>query len=118
MKAFLRNYLDNKKAKEIYFFDCIDPTRYWLCAFGVIDSYIYKKNNKINPIRLISLIRALLYIIRKVLFDKKCVGVGVMGYGYNPEYWLSLSDKIGCKIEIVSSLVFEYRYHVIIKKIE
>ncbi len=116
MDALLKIFDENKFATEIYFFDCIDPLRYWLVSYGVIDSYIFPKRRRVTLGRFIGVLRAGFLILSNFLSDKSCMPVSEMGYGFSPDYWLKISMTKGYNIRIISSQVFEYRYNVVIKK--
>lgn len=116
MDELLKIFDENKYASEIYFFDCIDPLRYWLLSYSIIDSYIYPKRRRMTLGRLLGVLRASLLLLLNYLKDSTCMPVSVMGYGFSPNYWLKISEYKGYNIRLISSQVFEYRYHVVIKK--
>ena len=111
----------NKKARSFYLFDCVDPIRYNLMSLGI--SYLPNKikNNQSRLFRRTKYyVKRLLFAIRLIsgFFDHDFIRLGSsgMGYGHLPSFWLGLGDNLGIRTKIVSSRIYEYRFHVIYTK--
>jgi SAM-dependent methyltransferase len=118
-------YLDSKEIEEIidlfvasshmrsiFLFDTIDPDRYQLWSQGRIRYDHFFPSRK----------AILMLYLREIwsLFDGGYrdygIKIGEMGYGYRPHFWMDLAKKHHLKLEIISSLKYEYRYHVVLRK--
>lgn len=124
-RRFLDLFNNNIDAKALYLFDCVDHMRYSLLPFGI--SYlapIATMDSKKNWPLVVSLRLKFLRCIRGIAMalggysvNCKKLGGAKMGYGYLPKFWLDECRNRGFEIDIVSSRFFEYRYHVLIKKV-
>jgi cyclopropane-fatty-acyl-phospholipid synthase len=116
MTAFMQCFANNSVARELLFFDCIDPARYVLFASGLSGSYLRDRSStsRLAVLRTYRKLKALVDMLAGA--RSQCWSLGEMGFGYDTRYWHALERRCGFRIEIVSSLYFEYRYHVLIKK--
>ena len=124
MKLFLDIFKENNNSNSLFMFDCVDPVRYGLLAFGIsylpvvekrrgwVNSFLSSINR--HMIRLRQLARVYLGAGRKSV--TKLPGA-VMGYGYLPQFWIKEGAARGFEVDIVSSQLYEYRYHVALRKI-
>ena len=123
MHAFLQTFARNEKARALFLFDCVDPIRHKLTSLGI--SYLRWPDNP--PGTLKGLLRPAIRFYRLVRFSadvafgryvdtaNKLSGEG-MGYGYLPSFWNKTAELLNLDIDIVSSQLYEYRYHVALRK--
>jgi len=117
MNAFLDVFAANQAACSLYLFDCIDHLRYSMIGCG--SSYLAATPRKWKT-RLFEMAYRSWVALELALgwLGKPCrknYGVS-MGYGYLPRFWHRAAAARGLRIEIVSSQQFEYRYHVVLRK--
>lgn len=122
-RRFLQLFRDNPSARSLFLFDCVDPVRYAVLPFG--PSYLPRRP-ALRPrwrAGLMSLYREARRVATGVelilgLFDRRGVLLnrGRMGFGYHPCHWRELIEPLDLECEIVSSLLYEYRFHVIVRK--
>lgn len=121
LDRFLELFSRHERARALYLFDCVDPLRYALVPFGV--GY-YPAVRSTTPLRRwrrrmgltvrrcgVALVLTLGLLGRPA--QKMSIG---MGYGYLPAFWWRAASKRGLTLEIVSSQLYEYRYHVVLRK--
>jgi len=117
MNALLDVFAANQAARSLYLFDCIDHLRYLMLRFG--SSYLPAPPAKLPRQLILCVYRSGVAAgLALGLFSKACrkIGGASMGYGYLPWFWIQAAAVRGFDIEIVSSLHFEYRYHVVLRK--
>lgn len=119
IKKSIQIFKENSNAKVFAFFDTIDPVKYSVMNLGgsYRQEHIPKPGISAN-FKL--LIKRLLFSIKFTLgkYSKNQVYLDSvsMGYGYPPYVWLQISNEFGLDIELHSSKLYEYRYHVILRK--
>ena len=105
--------------RSYYMFDCVDPIRYRMMPVGIgYLSSAQTQNSMIAALRARSLrARAAFQLL---VGDSTRPAVPLrrpgMGWGYLPRFWAAEAAKRGLTIRFVSSLQYEYRYHVAIGK--
>ena len=121
LQRFLELFRNNEKARSLYLFDCVDPIRYFIWPFGL--SYLpeQKKQKSLRTyFRFAYRYARRAYVCMKLavgLLDSSEVKLGIgMGYAYSPNQWRSILKSFDLDCEIVSSMFYEYRFHVIIRK--
>lgn len=122
MGKFLDIFMSNENSRSIFLFDCLDPIRYNLVPFGI--SYLPTRHRNSGKLR--AVLRGAYRAAQRWLFSSRlALGLfnapvkklpGVMGYGYLPRFWLEAAAARGLHIDIVSSQLYEYRYHVALRK--
>lgn len=122
-QRFLQLFKDNPSARSLFLFDCVDPVRYAVLPFGL--SYLPARASKRSPMHA-TLWPIYLRVRRGIVGMKLALGFlgrsraklrgKGMGYGYTPSRWRSFLEPLGLECEIVSSLLYEYRFHVIVRK--
>ena len=118
LEDFIQVFWDNDHSRALYFFDCIDPVKYRFFSSRIIGSFSpYKKSNGLRPflVKIGQRLMACLYVISG-RYARQVESLGAMGYGVRPEFWYDVTKGLKVQIEIVSSAVFEYRYHVRLEK--
>jgi len=108
LKNFIENCLKNiTNDGYIAFYDVIHPLKYLYFKYNLI-------NNKGN---FINISRYVIQLFFHFFFENQPdIYLGEIGYGYYPIYFLDICKKNNLEIEFVSSIYYEYRYHVIIRK--
>lgn len=120
---FLTLFKNNDDAKSLFLFDCVDPIRYAAMQFGL--SYIPSVTSNSRGLR--DVVRYIRWRLRLIQFGLKLslgligrsnvkIGRVGMGYGYSPQVWHGLLSELNLRGEVVSSLFYEYRFHIIIRK--
>ena len=123
MTRFLRLFKANQLANSLFLYDCVDPVRYAFLPFGL--SYLHQPPSKRSYLR--ALLWPAFWRARRALaclklalgfFDKFGVRLGQasMGYGATPSQWRAILEPLNLNVEIVSSMAYEYRFHVIVRK--
>lgn len=110
LENFIRNasgYLN--KGGEIVFFDIIDPKLYYLWKIGWFSQDIISWN---------IFVRAYTGCVRRILAFLKNQPVDIIGNKHSPQMIKKISLRNGFQMEYVNSMYYEYRYHVILSKIE
>jgi SAM-dependent methyltransferase len=117
-------FANNEKARAFYLFDTVDPLRYRLLPLGI--SYAKPSGSAAAGARgWIVMARkfaakalATPGVVAAILSGRLGIRLGGpgMGYGYRPSFWHGLASRHGLDIEIVSSRLYEYRYHVLLRK--
>lgn len=116
----------NESARSFFLFDCVDPVRYAMLSCGT--RYQRESASRRTAAgraarRRLRVIVSLLQVARIVLSpgrlqrDWARLPDREMGYGYLPSFWLRQAHTQRLSIEIVSSRYYEYRYHVILRKL-
>jgi SAM-dependent methyltransferase len=123
LRRFLKIFNENPAARSLFMFDCVDPMRYSILPFGI--GYVTARQPKRTAIR--TMIWPAFWRVRRAIVGMKLAlgilgrpkaalgGIG-MGYGYTPSQWRQLIEPLGLTCDIVSSLLYEYRFHVIVRK--
>jgi SAM-dependent methyltransferase len=122
-RRFLQLFTENRSARSLFLFDCVDPLRFAVLPFG--SSYLPRVPTELPRWRA-GLTSLSLWAHRVMtgikimlgLFDRTGVLLerGRMGFGYHPHHWRELIESFDLHCEIVSSLFYEYRFHIIIRK--
>jgi SAM-dependent methyltransferase len=119
-------FASNQHADTFILFDTIDPLRYMLVGNGIsyLDTRPLKKRQPIkNLLRSIWSVKARFIAAFSVFRYGRDTETTIklnsiaMGYAHPPREWMLLADKHNLDVDIISSRYFEYRYHVILKKI-
>lgn len=124
LNRFLDMFTSNRQARSLYLFDCVDPLRHELLYQG-IGYHINPPDLQGSRGRVLAKL-VYRYGLRFVFAAKllsgyfsrnpvKLRGTG-MGYGYLPAFWVDAAKRRGLEIQIVSSRVYEYRFHVALRK--
>jgi SAM-dependent methyltransferase len=123
MDAFLAMFGQHGVARTLMLFDCVDPLRYALLTFGI--AYLPTKAGEgpiwrrlLRPLRMWQRRFAVAWQILAGSRNRAGIRLGKasMGYGYPPSYWREAAALLGLEITIASSEVYEYRYHVLLRK--
>ncbi|MFZ1569035.1 MAG: class I SAM-dependent methyltransferase [Thiolinea sp.] len=111
----LDTFNNNSHAKSLYLFDTVCPTRFMLWNKTKILDYV-------SPTSRLSYLRHIYGFLKGLMQSvfipnkfKSC-NIGIMGYAFSPQFFMKQAMKKGLSIEIISSMYYEYRYHIIIKK--
>ena len=119
IEKLISTFVFNKNVSTFYLFDCVDPLRYSLMGLGI--EYFKKSLDLNKTINLLKSVKKFINFIKlysSTIKNKGSAYLGKtsMGYGYVPSYWIELANNSGLNINIVSSMYYEYRYHVILTK--
>lgn len=110
---WIDTFASNPSAKALYMFDCIDPLR----RKSLTRESIYADTGHMNS-----------RSIRRVAWRIKTtarnihhagwadLGSAAMGYGYTPQFFRRRAAQDDFTVEFGSSLYFEYRFHVALRK--
>lgn len=122
--AFLDVFTANNPARSLFLFDCVDPLRYSLMPYGI--SYRPRPIRRgsglksfLQPAHLLArrwLLSAELALGLFEIESRKLRSAG-MGFAYSPLFWIDAAAARNIKVDVVSSRFYEYRYHVIMRKI-
>lgn len=116
MDVLLEVFMDNSNATSFYLFDCVDPLRVAILGLGS-DFVPFPKRSRARVLlsELYSLTLLLIYLFR---LRGGCLEFRErrFGFGYLPNYWNQKALENGLQISITSSVNFEYRYHVVLRK--
>lgn len=119
--SILNIFKSNTKVRSFYLFDCIDPLRYDLLLHSISYRPEHIYTDKFFSI-LKNYFRRLLLsgglILNRYSKYTHYLGTPLMGYGQRPAFWIINCALLQLNVEIISSRYYEYRYHVIIKKIK
>lgn len=110
-------FVDNEYVRTLCYYDTVDPIKYLLRQYGIIDSYI--DNPRTNARAVAKNLYGVLKLLNGILFTfkyDKHVPLGRMGFAFSPQYWIDICNQNGLSCQIVSSRYYEYRYHVLIRK--
>jgi hypothetical protein len=105
--------------RTYYMFDCVDPIRYRMLPLGI--GYLPRADPKpsVMPGLRPALLRARA-ALQLCFGDSTGLAVPLrrpgMGWGYPPRFWIQEAARRGLTTHVVSSLQYEYRYHVAIGK--
>lgn len=116
MDVLLEVFMDNSNATSFYLFDCVDPLRVAILGLGS-DFVPFPKRSIARSLlsKLYSLTLLMTYLSKIrggcIKFKKRR-----FGFGYLPDYWNQKAIEKGLQIVITSSVNFEYRYHVVLRK--
>lgn len=117
MQRFLASFINNTHAKQLFLFDTIDPTKYLLFKADYIESYFDKgKSQKVTPKALFKRIYICLFSLVSRLSKRPFFALNEMGFGIKPRYWKDQAKQLDLTLNLISSLKFEYRYHVVLTK--
>lgn len=120
MESLLDLFCSHSTARCFYLFDCVDPLRYFTRPFGLA----YEPPRTMTALRdrapWVRRLRRAASRWRTALwlglgrFDRPVAALRrlEMGFGQRPDFWIASSAQRGLETEIVSSLLYEYRYHV------
>ena len=100
----------SKKLNEdgkVIFFDVIDPKLYILWSIGFFS----------KTFSVIHLLKIIPFYFRRLGRKLKHMPKDEMGNSFNPNVIERISNKNGFKMEYIRSMYYEYRYHVILTKI-
>lgn len=109
---FINNFLRNPHTKQLLLFDTIDPLQYILFNAGIIFSYSPRRKGGFLK-RTLELFKNLLVYKAYKLIVPLSVG---MGYGVKKSFWRQEFITTNIEVKILSSMYFEYRYHVVLEK--
>jgi cyclopropane-fatty-acyl-phospholipid synthase len=123
LSQLFKMFMENNHVESMYLFDCVDYLRYF--ARNAHNTYIsvsqtYKPSWKMQ---LATFVKRSLHL--SSMFGRSLIGVlpdilplgnTSMGFGTLPSLWRNLTMDLPVEMEIVSSLYYEYRYHVRISK--
>ena len=110
LDSFIENALEflNQKGK-IALFEIVDPRLVPLFFAGLF-----------NPDRRITLMKGalvfLVHLSKGIRRTFQGLPFSYMGYSYHPSYIRDLALKYGLRTEYVCSMIYEYRYHVILTR--
>jgi cyclopropane fatty-acyl-phospholipid synthase-like methyltransferase len=110
----LENFLINssrliKNDGKIILFDIIDPCLYWSWKYGRGSPSFSNDFLFVLKVLCLSLFDQMHSMIARKPID-------LMGYAYHPSVIEAKAEKNGLRMEYVSSMYYEYRYHAILKK--
>lgn len=119
LRLLVRAFSDAVPARALVLFDCVDPARYGM----QLPSSLYPLTPVAPPgvpRRIKAYVRAMWHGLKLTMNGAINTGhrlgsIG-MGYGYFPAFWQDLCAGTHLHCHIVSSGLYEYRYHVIIRK--
>jgi SAM-dependent methyltransferase len=119
-KKLLDAFVNDQTATSFYLFDCVDPIRYSILNLGIS----YRPRLPISKTK--AMARTCYHILRsfymlinwalKYNVESYYLGSPSMGWGYLPGFWLKEGAIRNIEVSIVSSRVYEYRYHVLMQK--
>ena len=123
MDAFLSMFGKHDAARTLMLFDCVDPIRYALLAYGIA----YQANMPSGDpawrrvLRHFRRLQRRLVLAWQILTEGRNragirLGKASMGYGYPPSYWRTAAARLGLDITFASSEAYEYRFHVFLRK--
>lgn len=106
----------NSHAKSIYLFDTICPSRYTLWHRSRIIDY---SGNEFRLSYFRKIYGFSLGLIESIFLPHRfyTTNIGIMGFAFSPCFFKKQASIRNLNTEFLSSLYYEYRYHVIIKKI-
>lgn len=111
---------NHPSARVLHMFDCVDPLRYRVCAFG--SGYLPPLESRDHSVfrrtrRAMARWRVA-FALGMGRFERPIARLGrtQMGFGQRPDFWIAAARKRGLGIEIVSSRFYEYRYHVRLRR--
>lgn len=113
-KRLLVTFAANPKARSLYYFDCVDPIRYAVRSLGCDYSA-----EALPSLRAIAscVVRIGRQIVSGGAFRAtRWLGSEAMGWGYLPVFWRRECERLNLQVNIVSSALYEYRYHVMVRK--
>lgn len=142
LELIISSFQHNKAAKHLVLFDTIDPVRYFILPLISYGNYISDATTASNPktytngksfgrviscwsrILKVALFRPLISLLNlsklllSLLVSSRVFRLpgSLMGYGVLPSFWSLTARRCKLKVHLVSSRVFEYRYHVVISK--
>lgn len=122
-EQFLQAFSENTNAKSLFLFDCVDPLRYAVLQFG---SRYPDASLATQSWRAVRIARLLTSIRRtetgfRLMFgmlsrSNQALRRHSMGFAYLPNRWRDMIEALDLDCEFVSSLFYEYRFHVIVRK--
>ncbi len=119
LEQFVRKFKDNNDAEALYFFDCVDPIKFHLFRAGVIGKYQVSQDDTHRLKRIYRLFKYARWHLKWSQTSRLWCSLGSvgMGYGYHTSFWHRIHAQFKrLTLEIISSMQFEYRYHVILRK--
>jgi cyclopropane fatty-acyl-phospholipid synthase-like methyltransferase len=108
LEDFIKKCIENiSNNGYIVFCDVIHPLKYLYFKYNLF-------NNKGKFIDFFMFVITLLICF---FFKKESdIYLGDIGYGYYPSYFMDICKKNNLELQIVNSIYYEYRYHVIIQR--
>lgn len=95
------------KGGKIAFFDIIDPRLYYLWKIGWFSQNFISWN---------IFVRVYAGCVRRILAFLKNQPSDIIGYSHSPYLIKKIAIRNGFRMEYVSSMYYEYRYHAILSK--
>ena len=113
-RKLLDVFAANQRARALYWFDCVDPVRYAVRGLGC--DYASARSPSLRALAG-SMVRIGKQVVSSGVFgNARWLGSAAMGWGYLPCFWRQECERLSLGVEIVSSTLYEYRYHVMIRK--
>lgn len=109
-------FVKNDNAQSVYLFDTVCPARYILWSKSKILNFNSPTNNFSYLRKIYGFLKGLLLATFKPQ-SLEYLPIKSMGYAFSPSLFIKMAQDKELSIEIINSLHYEYRYHVIIKKI-
>ena len=113
-RKLLQVFAANRAARALYYFDCVDPVRYAVRGLGCDYSAVRRPSLK----AVVScMVRVGTETVSGRLFARaRWLGSAAMGWGYLPIFWREECSALKLHVEFASSALYEYRYHVAVRK--
>ena len=108
-------FAKSQEASAMYLFDTIDPFKYLLARGGVLGAYYGGIHFSIVKRTLMLLVGTVISLLYPRWFQIGYLG-RIVGYGVSPTFWTRMCGNHDLNVRMVSSLHYEYRYHVAIEK--
>ena len=113
-RELLDVFAANERARALYWFDCVDPVRYAVRGLGC--DYASPRGPSLKALAGTLVRIGKQAVSGGMLANARWLGSGAMGWGYLPCFWRQECERRSLGVEIVSSTMYEYRYHVMIRK--
>lgn len=114
-RRLLTTFARNARATSLYYFDCVDPIRYAVRNLGC--DYLATGLPSVRAIAAFAFRTARQILSGDVFRAARWLGSESMGWGYLPYFWRRECARLDLHVEFVSSAMYEYRYHVMVRKI-
>lgn len=122
-ERFLQAFADNTSAKSLFLFDCVDPIRFATLRFGSSYSPAHRVSVPQWQMRLRSVARrsqqtttGLRLMVGSLSRGSQSLRRHNMGFAYLPHRWRAMIAAHDLECEFVSSLFYEYRFHIVVRK--
>ncbi|WML88575.1 class I SAM-dependent methyltransferase [Thiothrix subterranea] len=112
----LDTFKNNSHAKSLYLFDTVCPTRFMLWNKTKVLNYVSPSTRLTYLRHIYGFANGFMKSIFMPNKIESC-NIGVMGYAFSPQFFIKQAISKGLNIEIISSMYYEYRYHIIVKKL-